>query len=87
MEKYDTRTYKYYPKYISTLILTDYIAKQTELKEENKYNYTIDNLEFTYCLSDSGHSLTECVIRKNDELYDYFCVTNKTPELKPDEII
>ena len=87
MAKHDIRTYKHYPKYISTLILSEYIAKRTNIKEENKYNYIIDDLVFTYCLAEGGHRLTECIVRKNNELYDYFCVSYKTPELTPDEII
>ena len=80
------KTYRYYPKYISTLILTDYIAKHTKQKEKSEYTYIIDDLVFTYLLSEGGYSLSECVVRKNEELYDYFCVRYKSPEIKPDEI-
>nr|QMP83077.1 MAG: hypothetical protein [Caudoviricetes sp.] len=86
MTIYEHKTYRYYPKYISTLILSDYIAKQT--KETNKiHNFNIDDLYFKYRLSDGGHYIIECLVNKEKEFYDYFCIYHADPELKPDEII
>lgn len=83
------KTYIYYPKYISTLILCDYIAKHTSINSEIKdiHNFTIDDLFFTCRLSEGYNNVLEAVVEKNGELYDYFCVNYVDPEIKPNEII
>lgn len=86
MAIYEYKTYRYYPKYISTLILSDYIINQT--KNENEiHNFSIDDLYFIYRLSEGGHYITECSVTKNGEFYDYFCINPTEPKLKPNEII
>ena len=65
------KTYKYYPKYISTLILCDYITKHFNNKEDGSYYFNIDGLLFHFYLVDE--QIAECFVTKNSEYYDYFC--------------
>ena len=81
----DHKTYKHYPKYISTFILSDYITKFYTKKDDGVYKYLIDDLVFNFHLIDN--QIAECYITKHNKYYDYFCRNYATPELKPDEII
>ena len=86
MNKYNSlRTYKHYPKYISTLILTDYIAKYYDKSDTGPFEFLIDDLVFNFYLSDK--CVTECYITKDNKYYDYFCRGYATPRLKTNENI
>lgn len=75
------KTYKYYPKYISTFILSDYVEKNSINKEDGIHNFLIDDLYFEFHLL--NEQITECLITKNNEFYDYFCRNYiKEPKLK-----
>lgn len=80
------KTYKYYPKYISTFILSEYVEKNAIKKEDGIHNFEIDDLVFEFDILDK--QITECLILKNNQFYDYFCRKYiKEPKLKPDEIV
>lgn len=64
------KTYKHYPKYISTLILSDYISKQYN-EDNGIYDFQIDDLLFKFQLIDN--QIAECLVTKNTNYYDYFC--------------
>lgn len=78
------KSFKVYPRLISTLILCDYITEKCNKKDDGIHTYQIDDLQFKFVLED--HSIHECQIYQNEIPYDYFLKIYAEPRLTNDKI-
>lgn len=73
------KSFKIYPKYITTIIVSDFLQKENT-KENTIYTKQVDDLIYKCNIQDS--IIVECLITKNNIEYDYFIKPNITPDLK-----